>query len=24
MGGIELDENSWKDILTECDKNNDG
>ena len=24
MGGIEIDENMWKDILDDCDDNNDG
>jgi hypothetical protein len=24
MGGIEIDEMMWKDILDDCDDNNDG
>ena len=24
MGGIEIDERMWKDILDDCDNNNDG
>jgi len=24
MGGIEIDENMWNDILDDCDDNNDG
>ena len=24
MGGIEIDENMWQDILEDCDENQDG
>ena len=24
MGGVKIDDDTWKDILNDCDENNDG